>query len=60
MVKPLSPEHVKEIRLDTTHKVIEIAPGVKFSAWTFGDQWARQTCDRKATKGRWPPHRARR
>jgi nitrite reductase (NO-forming) len=29
---------VKEVRLDTTHKIIEIAPGVKFSAWTFGDQ----------------------
>jgi nitrite reductase (NO-forming) len=29
---------VKTIRLDTTHKIIEIAPGVKFSAWTFGDQ----------------------
>ena len=28
---------MKEVRLDTTHKVIEIAPGVKFSAWTFGD-----------------------
>src|SRR5689334_3598679 len=37
-VKPLAPEPVKEIRLDTTHKVIELAPGVKFSAWTFGDQ----------------------
>jgi nitrite reductase (NO-forming) len=37
-VKPLSPDHVKEIRLDTTHKIIEIAPGVKFSAWTFGNQ----------------------
>ena len=37
-VKPLSPDPVKEIRLDTTHKIIEIAPGVKFSAWTFGDQ----------------------
>ena len=37
-VKPLVPDPVKEIRLDTTHKVIEIAPGVKFSAWTFGDQ----------------------
>lgn len=36
-VKPLAPEPVKEIRLDTTHKIIEIAPGVKFSAWTFGD-----------------------
>ena len=37
-VKPLVPETVKEVRLDTTHKVIDIAPGVKFSAWTFGDQ----------------------
>ncbi|HUL55530.1 MAG TPA: multicopper oxidase domain-containing protein, partial [Usitatibacter sp.] len=37
-VKPLSPDPVKEIRLDTTHKIIEIAPGVRFSAWTFGDQ----------------------
>ena len=37
-VKPLVPDRVKEIRLDTTHKIIELAPGVKFSAWTFGDQ----------------------
>jgi nitrite reductase (NO-forming) len=37
-VKPLDPSPVKEVRLDTTHKVIEIAPGVKFSAWTFGNQ----------------------
>jgi nitrite reductase (NO-forming) len=37
-IKPLDPSPVKEIRLDTTHKIIEIAPGVKFSAWTFGDQ----------------------
>jgi len=37
-VKPLVADQVKEIRLDTTHKIIEIAPGVKFSAWTFGDQ----------------------
>ena len=37
-LKPLAADPVKEIRLDTTHKVIEIAPGVKFSAWTFGDQ----------------------
>jgi nitrite reductase (NO-forming) len=36
-VPPLDPSPVKEIRLDTTHKIIEIAPGVKFSAWTFGD-----------------------
>ena len=37
-LKPLDPSPVKEVRLDTTHQVIEIAPGVKFSAWTFGDQ----------------------
>jgi len=37
-LKPVGAEQVKEIRLDTTHKLIEIAPGVKFSAWTFGDQ----------------------
>jgi nitrite reductase (NO-forming) len=36
-LKPLDPAPVKEVRLDTTHKVIELAPGVKFSAWTFGD-----------------------
>lgn len=38
LLKPLDPSPVKVIRLDTTHKIIEIAPGVKFSAWTFGDQ----------------------
>ena len=37
-LKPLDPSPVKTVRLDTTHKIIEIAPGVKFSAWTFGDQ----------------------
>ena len=37
-LKPLDPSTVKEVRLDTTHKIIEIAPGVNFSAWTFGDQ----------------------
>ncbi len=36
-LKPLDPAPVKTVRLDTTHKIIEIAPGVKFSAWTFGD-----------------------
>ena len=38
LLKPLDPAPVKEVRLDTTHKIIEIAPGVKFCAWTFGDQ----------------------
>jgi nitrite reductase (NO-forming) len=36
-LKPLDASPVKTVRLDTTHKIIEIAPGVKFSAWTFGD-----------------------
>jgi nitrite reductase (NO-forming) len=38
VLKPLDPAPVKEVRLDTVHKIIEVAPGVKFSAWTFGDQ----------------------
>lgn len=38
MLKPLLPASVKKIRLDNAHKITEIAPGVKFSAWTFGDQ----------------------
>jgi nitrite reductase (NO-forming) len=37
-LKPLDSSPVKTVRLDTTHKIIEIAPGVKFGAWTFGDQ----------------------
>lgn len=37
-LKPLDPAPVKVVQLDTVHKIIEIAPGVKFSAWTFGDQ----------------------
>jgi nitrite reductase (NO-forming) len=37
-LKPLDPAPVKEVRLDTTHKIIEISPGVKFAGWTFGDQ----------------------
>ena len=35
-VKPLDPEPVKTIQLDVVDRVIEIAPGVKFLAWTFG------------------------
>lgn len=37
-LKPLDPSPVKTVRLDTTHKIIDVAPGVKYSAWTFGDQ----------------------
>ena len=36
-LKPLDPSPIKTVRLDTTHQIIEIAPGVKVSAWTFGD-----------------------
>src|SRR6185436_5999496 len=36
VLKPLDPSPVKEVRLDTIHTVIDLAPGVKFSAWTFG------------------------
>ena len=45
-LKPLAPNPVKEVRLDTTHKIIEIAPGVNFSAWTFGDQVPGPSCAR--------------
>jgi len=38
VLKPLDSAPVKEVRLDATHKIIEIAPGVKFAGWTFGDQ----------------------
>jgi len=37
VLKPLDRAPVKSVQLDTTHKIIDIAPGVKFSAWTFGD-----------------------
>jgi nitrite reductase (NO-forming) len=33
---PLDPAPVKEIQIDVVHQVIDLAPGVKFSAWTFG------------------------
>jgi nitrite reductase (NO-forming) len=36
-LKPLDLSPIKTVRLDTTHKIIEIAPGVRFGAWTFGD-----------------------
>jgi nitrite reductase (NO-forming) len=38
VLKALDAAPVKEVRLDATHKIIEIAPGVKFAGWTFGDQ----------------------
>ncbi len=37
-LKPVDNSPIKTVKLDTTHKIIEIAPGVRFGAWTFGDQ----------------------
>jgi len=45
-LKPLDPAPVKTVRLDTAHKIVEIAPGVKFSAWTFGNQVPGPRCAR--------------
>jgi len=37
-LQPLDPGPVKEVRLDASNKLIEIAPGIKYTAWTLGDQ----------------------
>jgi len=37
-VTKLVPDAVKTIQLDVVDRVIEIAPGVNFNAWTFGGQ----------------------
>jgi len=37
-IKPLDPDPVKVIQIDASNKVIEIAPGVMYGAWTLGDQ----------------------
>ncbi|MBI4126793.1 MAG: multicopper oxidase domain-containing protein [Deltaproteobacteria bacterium] len=36
-VKPVPEGTEHHIRLDVTHKVIEVADGVKYRGWTFGD-----------------------
>lgn len=36
-VKPASEARVKEFRIPMTHRTIEIAPGVKYDGWTFGN-----------------------
>ena len=36
-VKPASEARVKAFRIPMTHKTIEIAPGVKYEGWTFGN-----------------------
>jgi nitrite reductase (NO-forming) len=35
-VKPVGTDGVKTIQIDVVDRVIEIAPGVRFNAWTFG------------------------
>jgi nitrite reductase (NO-forming) len=37
-VEPLYPAPVKDIRIDASNRLIDLAPGVKYSAWTLGDQ----------------------
>jgi nitrite reductase (NO-forming) len=36
-VKPAASARVKEFRIPMTHRTIEIAPGVKYEGWTFGN-----------------------
>lgn len=36
-VKPASRAEVKEFRIPITHRTIEVAPGVSYQAWTFGN-----------------------
>jgi nitrite reductase (NO-forming) len=37
LVKPASGARIKEFRIPMTHRTIEIAPGVKYDGWTFGN-----------------------
>ncbi len=37
-LRPLDPSPVKEIRIDASNRLIDLAPGVKYSAWTLGNQ----------------------
>lgn len=36
-LKPVSKARVKEFRIPMTHRTIEIAPGVQYDGWTFGN-----------------------
>jgi nitrite reductase (NO-forming) len=38
VVGPLDPAPIKTIQIDIVDRVIELAPGVRFSAWTLGGQ----------------------
>jgi nitrite reductase (NO-forming) len=37
-LQPLDPSPVKNVRLDASNKLIDLAPGMKYAAWTLGDQ----------------------
>jgi nitrite reductase (NO-forming) len=36
-LQPLDPNPVKYIRLDASNRLIDLAPGMKYAAWTLGD-----------------------
>lgn len=36
-LQPLDPSPVKEVRLDASNRLIDLAPGIKYAAWTLGD-----------------------
>ena len=36
-LRPLDPSPVKEVRLDASNRLIDLAPGMKYAAWTLGD-----------------------
>lgn len=36
-LKPASRAEIKEFRIPITHRTIEVAPGVRYQAWTFGN-----------------------
>ena len=37
-LQPLDPNPTKTVRLDASNRLIELAPGMKYAAWTLGDQ----------------------
>ena len=37
-LQPLDPNPAKYVRLDASNKLIDLAPGLKYAAWTLGDQ----------------------
>src|SRR5215467_393574 len=37
-LQPLDPNPTKYVRLDASNRLIDLAPGMKYAAWTLGDQ----------------------